>query len=558
MNSETIFIENQQEQLYLVQQQQTVDTVTIDENCINGTEFVFFEDEFLKNSMMMFPTNNNNNIINDNIIINSNESVTFNSNSNSFVFPCQDQEIIFSNCYQVPPDLTSLFEVTSTTSSNSSSTSSTPTVSTPTTTTPTLSPNVVKQNTKKRSSASVTNETKKTKKVTTTKKQKTQDEEYSVMLSRDELLQLSSEEFDKLTETKNFRPEEEKQMRSKIKNRECASKLRKQKEVKISDLETELFLLQKDHQKQQLHMQGLETENENLKNQVKNLMEQLNSRINFDQLQFGGWNKLDFGGLNRLDFARFLEILNAFNNILKSHNSTKKTDATSTTSTTSSSNIFSKLNGIVYSSSCNNPLLNKQSNPNFEFEVNMSKTIFVSSNSEQQLVNATNEMKKLGGDNSAAINSCSTRLLEVVKCHVYAFLLRNYVEELTRVDDKNILNVLNRVGQFWALSNMLDTNWSGFFSHDQLEMVRHQSEVLLDLLRPEAVTLVDAFDFPDHVLNSVIGRYDGNVYESLFESAVTSELNKREPFDGYDEYLRPHLDKEFLKRPNVFGSDPKL
>jgi len=89
-------------------------------------------------------------------------------------------------------------------------------------------------------------------------------------------------------------------------------------------------------------------------------------------------------------------------------------------------------------------------------------------------------------------------------------------------------------------------------------LIRTQNETVLDLLRPEAVTLVDAFDFPDHVLNSAVGRYDGNVYEALYESAITSELNKREPFDGYDEYLRPYLDKEFLKRPNVFGSDPKL
>jgi len=140
-------------------------------------------------------------------------------------------------------------------------------------------------------------------------------------------------------------------------------------------------------------MQGLETENENLKNQVKNLMEQLNSRINFDQLQFGGWNKLDFGSLNRLDFAKFFETLNAFNEILKFHNPATKTTETSSPST--SSNIFSKLNGIVYSS-LNTPLLNKQYNSHFEFEINLSRTSLVSANSQQQLVNATNEMKKLG------------------------------------------------------------------------------------------------------------------------------------------------------------------
>jgi acyl-CoA oxidase len=38
--------------------------------------------------------------------------------------------------------------------------------------------------------------------------------------------------------------------------------------------------------------------------------------------------------------------------------------------------------------------------------------------------------------------------------------------------------------------------------------------------------LVDAFDFPDHVLSSAIGRYDGNVYEALFDAAQRSTLNQ--------------------------------
>ena len=36
-------------------------------------------------------------------------------------------------------------------------------------------------------------------------------------------------------------------------------------------------------------------------------------------------------------------------------------------------------------------------------------------------------------------------------------------------------------------------------------------------IRPDAVALVDAFDVPDHILDSCLGRYDGNVYESLME-----------------------------------------
>ena len=46
--------------------------------------------------------------------------------------------------------------------------------------------------------------------------------------------------------------------------------------------------------------------------------------------------------------------------------------------------------------------------------------------------------------------------------------------------------------------------------------------------RPEAVALVDAFDHSDYLLNSPLGRFDGNVYEDLFRWAQRSELNDQE------------------------------
>jgi len=48
----------------------------------------------------------------------------------------------------------------------------------------------------------------------------------------------------------------------------------------------------------------------------------------------------------------------------------------------------------------------------------------------------------------------------------------------------------------------------------------------LNAIRPEAVTLVDAFDFTDASLGSVLGRKDGNVYENVFESTKRADLNQ--------------------------------
>jgi acyl-CoA oxidase len=65
-------------------------------------------------------------------------------------------------------------------------------------------------------------------------------------------------------------------------------------------------------------------------------------------------------------------------------------------------------------------------------------------------------------------------------------------------------------------------------------------------VRPNAVALVDAFDYTDHYLSSVLGRYDGNVYPALYEEAWKDPLNETVVPDGYQEHLRPLL-KQQLK-----------
>ena len=54
----------------------------------------------------------------------------------------------------------------------------------------------------------------------------------------------------------------------------------------------------------------------------------------------------------------------------------------------------------------------------------------------------------------------------------------------------------------------------------------------MDVIRPDVIGLTDAFDIPDRTLASTIGRYDGNVYEALYEAAKKSSLNHRDPTLG--------------------------
>ncbi len=60
------------------------------------------------------------------------------------------------------------------------------------------------------------------------------------------------------------------------------------------------------------------------------------------------------------------------------------------------------------------------------------------------------------------------------------------------------------------------------------------------------------------MLSSTLGRFDGNVYEALYEGATRSKLNHTQPFTGYLEHLRPELDIALLKEKNTLCPDARL
>ncbi|KAF2167598.1 hypothetical protein M409DRAFT_66087 [Zasmidium cellare ATCC 36951] len=60
---------------------------------------------------------------------------------------------------------------------------------------------------------------------------------------------------------------------------------------------------------------------------------------------------------------------------------------------------------------------------------------------------------------------------------------------------------------------------SGALSMDVLELLPGAIQSLMDRIRPHAVRLVDSWGIPDFLLDSALGRYDGKVYEDLFDRA---------------------------------------
>ncbi|KAG2533113.1 hypothetical protein BBI17_000055 [Phytophthora kernoviae] len=110
-----------------------------------------------------------------------------------------------------------------------------------------------------------------------------------------------------------------------------------------------------------------------------------------------------------------------------------------------------------------------------------------------------------------------------------------------------VLNVVRLLCHLFALTQ-LEANAGEFMESgcvfpNEMPLIRANIEELLVLIRPHAVTLVDGFNFSDHLLNSTLGRYDGNVYEALYESAQHDPLNHSSDKVALHELLRPIRDE---------------
>jgi acyl-CoA oxidase len=75
---------------------------------------------------------------------------------------------------------------------------------------------------------------------------------------------------------------------------------------------------------------------------------------------------------------------------------------------------------------------------------------------------------------------------------------------------------------------------------EQLFELQSKYMVLLGTIRTYAVNLVDSFDIQDEALGSVLGCWDGNAYQRLFDEASKSPLNKTTVHrESFEKYLKP-------------------
>uniref|UniRef100_A0A6M2EJG1 Acyl-coenzyme A oxidase n=1 Tax=Populus davidiana TaxID=266767 RepID=A0A6M2EJG1_9ROSI len=143
----------------------------------------------------------------------------------------------------------------------------------------------------------------------------------------------------------------------------------------------------------------------------------------------------------------------------------------------------------------------------------------------------------------------SADLVEAAVAHCQLIVVSKFYDKLQQdIPGNGVKQQLQNLCYIYAL-NLLHKHLGDFLSTGcitpkQASLANDQLRSLYSQVRPNAIALVDAFNYTDHYLGSVLGRYDGNVYPKLYEEAWKDPMNDSVLPDGYNEYIHPMLKQQ--------------
>lgn len=132
--------------------------------------------------------------------------------------------------------------------------------------------------------------------------------------------------------------------------------------------------------------------------------------------------------------------------------------------------------------------------------------------------------------------------------HCLLLMMSNFNAEVTRHQKQNsalypILKKLCNVFALWHLSQeMRYLLEDGYMTGDHARWLESLLREQTRELRNDAVSLVDAFGFPDWLIRSAIGKRDGDIYRNYFD-AVTASKHQQLTDAGkptyWERYIKP-------------------
>jgi len=148
-----------------------------------------------------------------------------------------------------------------------------------------------------------------------------------------------------------------------------------------------------------------------------------------------------------------------------------------------------------------------------------------------------------------------TLALLYIECFIIE-RFHDYVNELSQNIPNQLLNVLKQIELlfgFWSIEkHMGELSQTGFINsvnQNTTNLIRNRILELCSSLKKEAVALADVISPPDFVLNSALGKSDGNIYKNIFNAIKNSKNSTNRP-----EWWREFTDN----KPVISSLKPKL
>lgn len=129
-------------------------------------------------------------------------------------------------------------------------------------------------------------------------------------------------------------------------------------------------------------------------------------------------------------------------------------------------------------------------------------------------------------------------LVDAATAHGYYLMVKFYWDKVNDLcKEPRLKEVLTTLFLLYAVDRISEYSLTfyetGVLGSTSLKTYREIREKLLARIRPNALTIVEAFDYSDDNLHSAIGRSDGKAYETLLDWAMNkNDVNQPEHAEG--------------------------
>ena len=170
---------------------------------------------------------------------------------------------------------------------------------------------------------------------------------------------------------------------------------------------------------------------------------------------------------------------------------------------------------------------------------------------------AVKTIKANGGNQ----DSVSPQLVVISKLKANHYALEEYIRRVDTHDNLELKPYLLSLGRLYAASMIIDRFAGDFLTYSVLstKVVAENNSInlpkLCEEVRPHVITYTDSFQLSDMIINSAIGKFDGNVYENYFGivKANNPPFKTKAPYSGSLEAMLNRPAKEERERFEKIG-----